>query len=136
VRPYLFGAGLQGPRETGQDAVKRVLESLRGDEERTALADAIHEVLARKEGDLPAAIVVMTDGLDTASKFRLEEVAEKCRDLGVPLHIYGVGTPDAGSLQRPLAGERLQDGHGRNRLARPRRQGAARRPPVAGPRRR
>ena len=26
---------------------------------------------------LPAAIVVMTDGLDTASKFRLEEVAEK-----------------------------------------------------------
>lgn len=101
VRPMLFGSALHGPGggDDSGDPVKRVLDSLRANDDRTALADAIHEVLQGREGDLPAAIVVMTDGLDTASKFRLDEVAHTCRDLGVPLHIYGVGTPEGGSLQ-------------------------------------
>src|SRR5262245_1893156 len=99
VRALLFGAAVQPPRDGGGDPVQRLVEALRGDDERTALADAVHDVLQRKEADRPAAIVVMTDGLDTGSKFSLDAVAQSCRALGVPLHIYGVGTPDAGSLQ-------------------------------------
>lgn len=102
VQPYLFGTRLHGPTEsanTKEEPIKRLLHSLTADEATTCLGDALHEIIGRKDGDLPAAIVVFTDGLDNASKFHLNEVADKCRDLGVPLHIYGVGAVEGGTLQ-------------------------------------
>ncbi len=65
----------------------------------TALADSLREVLVRSGGELPAGIVVLTDGRDNASKLTLSEAAEACRDKGVPLFIYGVGTSSGGVLQ-------------------------------------
>jgi hypothetical protein len=105
LRPYLFGQRLRGALEEtttkskAQSQTKeRLLAALTVDEGRTGLADAIQDILQRKDGDLPAAIVVMSDGLDNASKFTLEEAARECRGR-VPLHIYGVGSTEGGSLQ-------------------------------------
>ncbi len=105
LRAYLFGQRL---RTIGEDADARsredqfeeeLLAAFRADETRTALADAVREILLRSEGDLPAAIVLMTDGRDNASKVPLEEVAQDCARLQVPLHIYGVGSSEVGNLQ-------------------------------------
>jgi hypothetical protein len=93
LRCFLFGQRSRGV------ALDALLRSYKADQARTALADAIHEALQRKDGDLPAAIVVMTDGQDNASKFTLEEAAQECARWKVPLHIYGVGSSEAGSLQ-------------------------------------
>src|SRR5207247_4058412 len=51
------------------------------------------------DGDTPAAIIVITDGQDNASKYTLHEAAEECARLRVPLHVWGVGTAEGGSLQ-------------------------------------
>jgi hypothetical protein len=102
VRPYLFGRRVHGGEDAStkrRPGADRILAGFQADEARTALADAIQEILQRKDGDLPAAIVVMTDGLDNASKFTLEEAARECARLAVPLHIYGVGSSEAGNLQ-------------------------------------
>ena len=56
-------------------------------------------MLVRLAGELPTGIVVVTDGRDNASKLTLDEAARQCRDKGVPLHIYGVGSSEAGVLQ-------------------------------------
>ena len=69
------------------------------DPSRTALADSLREVLVRSGGELPAAIVVLTDGRDNASKLTLQEAAEMCRDKDVPLFVYGVGSSSGGVLQ-------------------------------------
>ncbi len=78
---------------------EHIAQALRNDETRTALADAIHGVLHRGEGDLPSAIVVITDGQDNASRLTLEEAAGECARLGVPLHIYGAGSSEVGNLE-------------------------------------
>jgi hypothetical protein len=104
LRAYLFGqrlrnlAGQTGDR-TEISAADQVMAAFKADEAHTALADAIRDLLLGKEGELPAAIVVMTDGLDNASKAPLGEVARECARLQVPLHIYGVGSAEGGMLQ-------------------------------------
>src|SRR5439155_1090972 len=105
LRTYLLGQRLRnatgepGIDRTEMSATDHVLAAFKADESRTALADAIHDLLLGKEGDLPAAIVVMTDGLDNASKMPLNEVAQECARLQVPLHMYGVGSAEGGVLQ-------------------------------------
>lgn len=114
VRAYLFGQRLRGDEATSDGEPKaaepvknasastelgRLLAAFKADEPRTAAADAIREVLQGKEGDPPAAIVMLTDGQDNASKYTLAEVARECGREKVPLHIYGVGTAEGGSLQ-------------------------------------
>ena len=47
---------------------------------------------------LPAAIVLVTDGRENASDKSPAELAAKCRDKGIPLHIYGVGSSSFGQL--------------------------------------
>ena len=75
------------------------------DEQGTAVAESLVKMLQAKEGELPAAVVLVTDGQDNASRFTyspqevLQEAAEECKRLGVPLYIYGVGTSEGGSLQ-------------------------------------
>ncbi len=111
LRPYVFGQRLRGtqddggapppspPLQGGEGGVARLLTSFKADEAKTSLADAIHEVLQRKDGDAPTAIVVITDGQDNASKFTLPEAAEECARQQVPLHVWGVGTAEGGSLK-------------------------------------
>ncbi len=105
VRPYLFGEDVRGAlkesldKVEGSKAVAQLLAGYNLQEQRTALADAINELLQRKDGQVPAAVVIMTDGLDNSSKLTLEEVASECARLKVPLHIYGVGSSEGGSLQ-------------------------------------
>jgi hypothetical protein len=105
IQPYLFGQDVHGALKESLEKIEKgkVVELLLADykahEPKTALADAISHLLQRKGGELPAAIVVMTDGRDNASKLTLEEAANECARLNVPLHIYGVGSSEAGSLQ-------------------------------------
>jgi hypothetical protein len=115
LRPYLFGTDIRGPSDDEQTppagetpaarATRRLLGSFRADDSGTALAESIVKVLHAKEGELPAAIVLITDGQDNASKFTfspqevLQEAAQECARLGVPLHIYGVGSSEGGNLQ-------------------------------------
>jgi hypothetical protein len=73
--------------------------SLKAEGARTALADALHDALARLGAELPAAIVVVSDGRDNASARTLEEAARACRDKGVPLHVWGVGSSEGGILR-------------------------------------
>ncbi len=87
VRSYLFDSDLHGMAE------------FTADKPRTALADAIFKALQAKDADPPTAIVAITDGQDNASKFTLPEAAQACKEAGIPLHIYGVGTAEGGSLQ-------------------------------------
>jgi hypothetical protein len=105
---YLFGQRLRAGDPAGVATTARsgtyppgleILAAFNADESRTALADSLHELLLGKYGDVPSAIVVMTDGRDNASKLPLDEVARECGRLKVPLHIYGVGSSEGGMLQ-------------------------------------
>ncbi|MFQ3592517.1 MAG: hypothetical protein SNJ82_04915 [Gemmataceae bacterium] len=73
-------------------------DSYRPEGTQTALADCLHEVLTRLANEPPAALVVLSDGRDTASTRTLDEVARACSDKGVALHIWGVGSTEAGVL--------------------------------------
>lgn len=102
LQPLLFGTTVNGPRGQGagnKDVSEQLLGSFIADAGKTALADAVHSILQRKDGDPPAAMVVITDGQDNASKFSLREIGEECKRQQVPLHIYGVGTAEGGTLQ-------------------------------------
>ncbi|MBV9122655.1 MAG: VWA domain-containing protein, partial [Planctomycetes bacterium] len=104
LRVFLFGQNVRGlntdpsGEKTG-DGLENLPVVFKADESRTALGDAVNNLLLRKEGDLPSAIVVMTDGRDNASKLPLDEAARQCARAGVPLFIYGVGSPVGGLLQ-------------------------------------
>jgi hypothetical protein len=87
LQEFLFDRKLRSPGDSAREP------------NRTALADSLREVLVRSGGEPPAAIVVMTDGRDNASKLTVEEAAEACRDKGVPLYIYGAGSSHGGVLQ-------------------------------------
>ncbi len=97
VRNYTFGQRLA-------TIAGNVAPALTANESRTALADAIGDLLLKRDGDLPAAVVVVTDGLDNGSKLPLDEAARECKRLGVPLHVYGVGASESGVLQLKDAG--------------------------------
>jgi len=100
LRAFLFGHAVRRIEEKpGGDNPQTLADQISADEASTALAGAIEEVLLKGDGDLPAAIVVVTDGNDNASKVSLAEVARECKRLGVPLHVYGVGSTEGGLLQ-------------------------------------
>ncbi|HYV34998.1 MAG TPA: hypothetical protein VE988_04785 [Gemmataceae bacterium] len=103
--PLLFGhdsrtaLGGVAPDAKRVLTAKDVLAKFDSEQSQTALADAVNVLLQRKDGDLPAAIVIMTDGQDNASKYTLQETAQECARLNVPLHIYGAGSDDPGRLK-------------------------------------
>jgi hypothetical protein len=102
LQPLLFGPRLYGPQEDqdkGKKVVDQLLNTFKGQDAATALIDGINEILQRKGGDYPAAMVVITDGQDNASKFTLQEIGQEAKRQQVPLFIYGVGTAEGGSLQ-------------------------------------
>lgn len=101
VRPYVFSRTERGTQDddASKSLTENLLASFKADGPRTALADAVLKVLHSKDADPPTAIVAITDGQDNASRFTLLEAAQACKTAGVPLHIYGVGSTEAGSLQ-------------------------------------
>lgn len=99
LRFNLFGAKTEDLAARKDKFLDNVLDSFNASSDRTALADNIIKILEAKDADLPSAIVVVTDGQDNASKYSILEAAEKCREIGVPLHIYGVGTAEGAQLQ-------------------------------------
>jgi hypothetical protein len=99
LQPFLLGRRLTRPPLEEGGLGQRLTTVLTADEGQTALADGIHDLLARSGTDLPAAIVVITDGRDNASKLSLEEAGRECREKGVPLHIWGVGSSEGGTLE-------------------------------------
>lgn len=89
-----------GSRRTGKETADPAwLKTLTATEPATALADAVNELIGRDENDLPAAVVVVTDGRENASRTSLDDLARECARLKVPLHVYGVGSSAFGQLQ-------------------------------------
>ncbi|QJW92729.1 hypothetical protein [Frigoriglobus tundricola] len=89
-----------GDARTGRDAVSTDwIKSLEARQPKTRLVSAAFELLNRDDGELPAAIVLVTDGRDNASDKSFADLAAKCRDRGIPLHIYGVGSSSFGQLR-------------------------------------
>jgi hypothetical protein len=107
LRVYVFGQRLRaleeepvaGPAKPPASWADRISAALKNDETRTAIADAVQDALHHGEGDLPSAIVVLTDGQDNASRLTLEEAARECARLKVPLHVWGVGSSEVGNLE-------------------------------------
>lgn len=105
LRACLFGNTLRmafeesGAGNSQGGFLDRLLGAFQGNEPHTALADALAELLHSNSAVLPAAVVLITDGQDNASKTPLEEVAREYGRLGVPLHIWGVGATHGGLLQ-------------------------------------
>ncbi len=75
------------------------IAELTGKQDRTAIADAAFSLLRRDDNELPAAIVIATDGRENASARSLADLARECERRGVPLHVYGVGCSAFSSLQ-------------------------------------
>ncbi len=75
------------------------LDKIDGKDDQTALVDGLFDLLNRDESELPAAVVFVTDGRENASGRSLAELARRCGELKVPLHIYGVGSSAFGQLQ-------------------------------------
>ncbi len=89
-----------GSRRTGRDAKDLTwLKGLKADEPQTGLSDQVAELLARDPNDLPAAIVLVTDGRENASRITLDKLSRECARLRIPIHVYGVGSSSFGQLQ-------------------------------------
>jgi len=100
LRSYVFGERLQGAEDAGKGSpAERLLSGFRADQRQTGLADALVAILQRKDGELPSAIVLITDGRDNASKYTLQEAAEECARHSVPVFVWGVGAAEGGSLR-------------------------------------
>jgi hypothetical protein len=93
VKAYLVGSK---PRRVATRGIDRAIAA---DEQRTALWDTVREVVASPDTDTPAAVVLLTDGLDNASQTTAEELAAELKKLNVALHIYGVGSTDSGAVR-------------------------------------
>ena len=92
---YTFGDTRQGQDSLSAEWVRE----LSAGRPHTALADSALELLNRDDDELPAAIVLVTDGRENASAKSLAELAAKCRAKSVPLHVYGVGSTAFGQLR-------------------------------------
>ncbi|MGL6075083.1 MAG: hypothetical protein ACRC8S_13065 [Fimbriiglobus sp.] len=94
VQPASFGTARFARDPRNQDWVS----ALAGKEPRTAMVDAVLDLLRREGSELPSSIVLMTDGRENASAKSLRELADEAKRLRVPLHIYGVGSSSLGRL--------------------------------------
>src|SRR5262249_55361755 len=100
----------RAPAGARLDTLEKQLAALPADENGTALAESLHDLL-RPGRDLPAAVVVVTDGRDQpvhddlasadgpGKSVSLARAAEECGEKGVPLHVYGVGATELRALR-------------------------------------
>src|SRR5262245_1630781 len=92
---YTFGSSRNGKDSASLDWIT----NLQADQSRTALVDAAFELFNRDDTELPAAIVLVTDGRENASDKSLSDLAAKCRDRRIPIYVYGVGSSSFGQLR-------------------------------------
>lgn len=100
VQLKLFGQGLTSSQlvKTPQGSI--TLEGYTATETRSALGDAVHALLnVETETDLPAALVLLTDGLEQGSLVAPEQAMQLAQQRGVPVHSIGIGSPDWAYLQ-------------------------------------
>jgi VWFA-related protein len=115
-----FSAGLHVDQDftSDRELLERVFSRLRADQG-TALYDAAVEAI-RRVAPGPAeskAVVLVTDGVDTASSATFDELREFARRSEVPVFSIGIGS-ESGSLKRAI-----------DRMGGP---GPRRRPPIGG----
>ncbi len=96
---------LTGVRTSRQQDVQGIMEEVRSLSpvgESTRLGGGIRTVLDQLRGTMPAAIVVLTDGINTDGP-SLDDAAEYARRRGVPLFFIGMGS------DRPIRDLKLSD---------------------------
>jgi VWFA-related protein len=84
-----------GPFVASKQELKGNIEKLKPEGE-TALFDAVLAAVQTLEAGQPEgkrAVVALTDGIDNSSRRRVEEVIERAKEAGVPLHMLGLGRP-------------------------------------------
>ena len=96
VQPYLFGSKTRGFADSPKNDW---LANLTAEDPKSQITDTITDLFQRDEKDLPAAIVLMTDGRDNGSVAQWDDVIAEARRLGVPVHVYGIGGSAQGFLQ-------------------------------------
>jgi Ca-activated chloride channel family protein len=97
--------------------VRAAIDRARSGPQGTALADAVaravsvgRSIPARKGKRPPAAIVVLSDGGQTAGRVTPQQAAQQAAAARIPVTAVGIGTPD-GIVQQPVKGgftERIQ----------------------------
>ena len=96
---------LTGVRASGEADVPGIVEELKSAEptgESTRLGAAVNDILEELRGTAPAAIVLLTDGINTEGP-SLSAAAERARAKGVPLCFIGMGS------DQPIRDIRLSD---------------------------
>ncbi|HET6572701.1 MAG TPA: hypothetical protein VFG68_03790, partial [Fimbriiglobus sp.] len=95
LQPASFGLGrsAKDPRDN------KWVDALAGTEPRTALVQSVFDLLNRDENEMPAAVVLVTDGRENASQQSLIDLARECARLEIPIHVYGVGSSSFGQVQ-------------------------------------
>lgn len=96
----LFGQGLSGAPQIKTVHGQVTLEGYAANEGKSTLGDALQTLLTTEvEADLPAAIIVMSDGLDQGSLLAPEQAVQRARQLHVPVHCIGIGSSDWAHVQ-------------------------------------
>ena len=95
VQPFLFGSRLRGFADADD---RPWLKALNADDPKSEITDTVAELLQRDENDLPAAIVLVTDGRDNGSQTAWDDLSREAARLKVPVHVYGIGGSAAGFL--------------------------------------
>jgi Ca-activated chloride channel family protein len=106
----VFGntAYLQSPLTSDTHLVEELVRSIQprmaGDG--TAIGDGLGLALKRlrEVKDGTTAIILMTDGVNTAGQVSPIKAAHVAKDLGIQIHTIGIGTGSAPLLQQPLGG--------------------------------
>ena len=106
----VFGntAYLQSPLTSDTTLVEELVKSIQprmaGDG--TAIGDGLGLALKRlrEVKDGTKAIILMTDGVNTAGQVSPIKAAHVAKDLGIQIHPIGIGTGAAPLLQQPLGG--------------------------------
>lgn len=110
VALVVFGntAYLQSPLTSDTHLVEELVKSIQprmaGDG--TAIGDGLGLALKRlrEVKDGTKAIILMTDGVNTAGQVSPIKAAHVAKDLGIQIHTIGIGTGAAPILQQPLGG--------------------------------
>lgn len=96
----LFGQAVTGTQLSKKASGAGSVDGLNATETKTALGDALQSLLsAETEADLPAAIVIFSDGLEQGSLIAPEQAVQRAQQLKVPLHTVGIGAADWAYLQ-------------------------------------
>jgi hypothetical protein len=94
LQPFLFGTRVRGFADDNS-----WVKSFNGEDAKSQMLDALHEINQRDERDLPGAVVLVTDGRDNGSSMTWDEIAQEAAKLQTPVFVYGVGGSGIGYLQ-------------------------------------